>query len=217
MLTWNRIDTVLLDMDGTLLDLNYDHQFWHEHVPLRLAEKSGSTVEAARLALAERYRRVEGTLDWYCVDYWSRELGLDIAQLKGEIQHLIAVHPHAVDFLTAVRSLGKRVMLVTNAHGKALKLKLGCTGIESHFDGIVCSHDFGAPKEDSRFWERLQQRHPFDKTSTLFVDDSLPVLRAAKSYGIAHLRAVRRPSSTAPNKDVGEFAAIDDFRDIMPK
>ena len=217
MLAWDRIDTVLLDMDGTLLDLHYDHHFWHEHVPLRLAEKSGTTVDAARLALTERYRRVEGTLDWYCVDYWSRELELDIAQLKKEIQHLIAVRPHVVDFLTALRRLRKRVLLVTNAHGKALTLKLGYTGIDRHFDDIVCSHDLGMPKEDVRFWDALQSIEPFDKASTLFVDDSLPVLRAAKAYGVAHLRAVRRPSSKAPAKDVGEFEGIDDFRDLMPK
>ena len=217
MLTWNRVNTVLLDMDGTLLDLHFDHHFWHEHVPLRLAEKCGLTLDAARADLRERYRRVEGTLDWYCVDYWSRELDIDIALLKHEVHELIAVHPHALDFLQAVRGLGKRLVLVTNAHGKAVALKIRHTGLDRHLDAIVCSHDLGLPKEDVRFWDALQNIEPFDKASTLFVDDSLPVLRAAKAYGVAHLRAVRRPSSRAPAKDVGEFEAIDDFRDLMPK
>ena len=35
------IDTVLLDMDGTLLDLHYDNHFWLEHLPQRYAELHG--------------------------------------------------------------------------------------------------------------------------------------------------------------------------------
>ncbi|MGD8938682.1 MAG: haloacid dehalogenase, partial [Gammaproteobacteria bacterium] len=38
MIDWTQIDTVLLDMDGTLLDLHFDNHFWREHVPLRYGE-----------------------------------------------------------------------------------------------------------------------------------------------------------------------------------
>ncbi len=33
MIDWDNIDTVLLDMDGTLLDLGFDNWFWQPHVP----------------------------------------------------------------------------------------------------------------------------------------------------------------------------------------
>ena len=33
MLNWSKIDTVLLDMDGTLLDLHYDSHFWLNVIP----------------------------------------------------------------------------------------------------------------------------------------------------------------------------------------
>ena len=87
MLNWSLINTVLLDMDGTLLDLHYDNHFWLEHVPRRYAEKHALSLEAAKEALRGRYRQAEGTLDWYCVDYWTRELNLDIALLKEEVDH----------------------------------------------------------------------------------------------------------------------------------
>jgi FMN phosphatase YigB (HAD superfamily) len=79
MVPWGDINTVFLDMDGTLLDLNFDNHFWLEHVPLRYAEARGLAPAAAKAELLERYRSREGTLEWYCVDHWSRELGLDIA------------------------------------------------------------------------------------------------------------------------------------------
>ena len=37
MLDWQDIHTVLLDMDGTLLDLHFDNHFWLEHLPKRYA------------------------------------------------------------------------------------------------------------------------------------------------------------------------------------
>lgn len=216
MLNWSLINTVLLDMDGTLLDLHYDNHFWLEHVPRRYAEKHALSLEAAKEALRGRYRQAEGTLDWYCVDYWTRELNLDIALLKEEVDHLIGVHPHVIDFLDAVRARGKRLVLVTNAHGKSLNIKFRRTRLNGHFDAVVCAHDLGLPKEHLAFWEKMQAVEPFTKETALLVDDSLPVLRSARNYGIAQLLAVRNPDSKLPEKDVGEFAAIRSFREILP-
>ena len=216
MINWTDIDTVLLDMDGTLLDLHYDNHFWLEHVPQRYAERHRLTLSAAKEALRGRYRKVEGTLDWYCVDYWTRELDLDIALLKEEVDHLIGMHPHVIDFLDAVRARGKRLVLVTNAHGKSINIKFRRTRLNGHFDRVVCAHDLGLPKEQPGFWDKMQAIEPFHKEKALLIDDSLPVLRAARHYGIGQLLAVRNPDSKLPEKDVGEFAALRSFADILP-
>lgn len=215
-LDWNRIHSVFLDMDGTLLDLHFDNHFWQSHVPRRYAELHGLSDEAAQAALAPRYDKVAGTMNWYCVDYWSRELRLDIARLKDEVSHLIAVHPHVEEFLVALRKAGKRVVLVTNAHHKSLALKMRHTRLDHHFDGVICAHDIGVPKEDPGFWEKLQVVEPFQAEATLLIDDSLSVLRSAQRYGIGQLLAVYRPDTRLPDKNVEEFAAIRDFRDILP-
>jgi putative hydrolase of the HAD superfamily len=216
MVPWGDINTVFLDMDGTLLDLSFDNHFWLEHVPQRYAEARGLEPTAARAELLERYRSREGTLEWYCIDHWSRELGLDIALLKEEVHHLIAVHPHVVDFLEAVRGAGKRMVLVTNAHQKAIALKMQKTELAGHFDRIVCAHELGLPKEQVGFWARLHAVEPFMREHTLFVDDSTGVLRAARDYGIRHLCAVLRPDTQEPERTVTEFAAIRDFSELMP-
>ncbi len=216
MLDWNTIDTVLLDMDGTLLDLNFDNYFWQEHVPIRYAEKHSLEVYEAKNTLVPRFREAEGTMDWYCVDYWSRILGLDIAMLKAEVDHLIAIHPYVIDFLSALKQRNIRRVLVTNAHQKSLMLKLERTHLQQHLDQIICAHDFGLPKEDPDFWSRLEEKVIFDQQRTLLVDDSLPVLRSAQEYGISQLLAIRKPDSRNPEKDVEEFQAIYNFSDIMP-
>lgn len=216
MVAWNETETLLLDLDGTLLDLHYDNHFWLEHVPRRYAEKHGLAFDVARQELLARYKRVEGTLEWYCVDYWTRELGLDIPQLKEEVDHLIAVHPHVLEFLEAVRARRKRIVLVTNAHGKALAIKFRRTRLKGHFDAVVCAHDLGLPKEQPAFWEKMHGALPFDKDTALLIDDSLPVLRSARAYGIRQLFAVSKPDSKQPEKERSEFPAIRSFREIMP-
>jgi len=216
MINWNNIESVFLDMDGTLLDLHFDNHFWREHVPQRYAQRHGLDLEAAKAQLFPRFGAVEGTIDWYCVDYWSRELELDIPSLKRELHHLISVHPYVVEFLDAIRQQDKRVVLVTNAHQKSLHLKMECTQLSGHFNAVICTHEFGIPKEDSSFWPQLQIREPFDPKRTLLVDDSVPVLQAAKGYGISHLLAVRRPDTKGPVREISEFPAIESFQDIMP-
>jgi putative hydrolase of the HAD superfamily len=216
MLPWHEIDHVLLDMDGTLLDLHFDNHFWLEYVPRSYAQRHGMSLEAAKAVLFPKFRAAEGTMAWYCVDHWSRELDLDIAGLKGEIRHLIAVHEHVIGFLDAVRQADKRVVLVTNAHAKSLALKMECTCLESHFDALVCAHDLGYPKEDPRFWPELEKREPFSRERTLFVDDSLPVLRSAAGFGIRHLLAIRRPDSRGPLREVDEFPSVENFAGLWP-
>ena len=216
MIDWTQIDTVFLDMDGTLLDLHFDNHFWLEHVPRRYAERRGLEPEQAQRELIEKYRSIEGTLDWYCVDRWSRELGLDIALLKEEVDHLIAVHPHVMEFLEALARAGKRRVLVTNAHQKSIALKMERTRLSGHLERIVCAHDLGLPKEDPGFWQRLHDIEPFDPERTLFVDDSLSVLESARSYGFRWLLAVLQPDSRKPQKEAGGFAAIRDFSELTP-
>lgn len=216
MITWQHIDTVLLDMDGTLLDLNFDNHFWQEFVPLRYAELHGLALDEAKRQLAPRFKVMEGQLEWYCLDYWSKALQLNIAGLKQELAGLIAVHPHVTEFLDAVRNSGRRLLLVTNAHRDSLNLKMEKTCLHSFFDAIICAHDYGFAKEQQGFWQTLQNQHVFAPDRTLLVDDSLAVLRSAQTFGIAHLVSISKPDSQVPNRVITEFAAVEDFRALMP-
>lgn len=214
MVEWREIDTVLLDMDGTLLDLHFDNHFWLEYVPQQFAVARGIDLETAKQDLYTRYQSRLGTLEWYCIDHWSRELGLDIALLKEEVDHLIKVHPHVVDFLDLLMCLGKRRVLVTNAHQRTLALKMEKTRLAGFFDQIISSHQLGLPKEHPEFWHRLQNICTFNKQRTLFVDDSQSVLDSAREYGIRWLLAVLCPDSKGPLREAAGYPAIRDFSEI---
>lgn len=216
MLDWNAIDTVLLDMDGTLLDLHYDNYFWSQHVPRRFAEIHARDEQESRVQLQAQFAEARGTLSWYCVDYWSQQLQLDIPALKQEIEHMISVRPHVEEFLGRLQRSDKRVLLVTNAHRSALDIKLAKTGIGHWFDEIVVSHDLLAAKEQPAFWQRLQVLHPFQAERTLLIDDTEPVLEAARQYGIAHLLTLLQPDSKLQKRLDTRFPGIHHFDEIMP-
>jgi putative hydrolase of the HAD superfamily len=213
---WSTIDNVLLDMDGTILDLEFDHRFWLELVPAQYAAANAMTVEAAKAHLRPKFAAREGTLDWYCLDYWARELALDLLTLKRAERGTVRWVPQAEHFLRRVRGARKRLALVTNAHPATLALKDEALDFRGHFDAIYSSHPFGTPKETSRFWDLLTEQEPFDPKRTLFVDDSLPVLRAARAHGIAWIYAVLRPDSTRPARVIDEFPSIDTLQDLPP-
>ncbi len=214
-LLWDAIDTVLLDMDGTLLDKYFDDFFWEKYVPKIYARQHQLTAETAEKELLAKYRSVENTLQWTDLNYWSKRLGLDIPQLKKDIKHLINVHDHVDSFLRYVRSSGKKLCLITNAHSKTLEIKLEKTGIDRFFDTIICSEEVGEAKEQVAFWHKLENMLSFDKNRCLFADDTEKVLRSADAYGIKYLIHIAKPSSMLPVKYSAEYASIKDFSELM--
>lgn len=212
---WSGVDKVLLDMDGTILDLAYDNYFWNHVVPERYARARGMSFEEAQAELRPRFIAIMHTLPWYSVDYWSEQTGLDLAALKREIRERIMPLTGAVEFLHAVRNSGRELWLVTNAHVHSWALKLEHTGLEPLFDRIVSSHDYDAPKEEAAFWQRLQGAHRFDPARALFADDNLPVLRAARAFGIGELVAIRHPDTTQPTRVIDEFPSVERLGELL--
>jgi 5'-nucleotidase len=212
---WSAIDTVLLDMDGTLLDLRFDNWFWQELIPRRYAAANGLELEETQVLLAPKFTEVRGTLQWYCIEYWTRELGLDIGSIKREALARVSFLPGAEEFLARLRDSGKRVALVTNAHPRTLGLKNERVALTRYFDACYSTHLFAYPKEDAEFWPRLAAEEKFQPQRTLFVDDSVAVLNAARDFGIGWLRAVRRPDSGLPPQPTGDYAAVDRIADLM--
>lgn len=209
------IKYVLLDMDGTLLDLYFDDYFWGHLVPEKYAEKHDMSFGAAKDFLYATYKSHERTLNWCDIDFWSRELHLDIPALKEQIRHLIEVHPHVIEFLELMREQNKKIFLLTNAHYKTVKIKFNKTQIGKYFDSVLCSFNVGHPKEDIDFWHKAQKKLGFDKEHSLFIDDTEDVMVTAKEYGIKYLLFKAKASSKADPKKTDHFLTIHDFRELM--
>lgn len=218
MIDFADIDTVLLDMDGTLLDLRFDNVFWNELLPAHYAEQHGQSALEARARITSHIARVRQHLDFYCVDAWSRFVGFDVgAQLHAKLAHLIAYRPHAQSFVAQMIAMNKDVRLVTNAHRASIDVKHRVTGIVGDLPYVYSSHDFGHAKETDAFWQTLHTLHPFTAARTLLIDDNETVLDAGARFGIAHTIAITAPDSGKAAKHSERHRGVAHFVELLPQ
>lgn len=208
-------ETLMLDMDGTVLDLAYDNYVWKQLVPEHYARATGMSIDDARSRLYAKYRAIQGDIQWYCLDHWSERLGLDVLELHRGVNHRIDYLPGARDFLLALRERDVRVLLVTNSHPDTLALKDEVTGLVEYFDAIYTSHQFGYAKECQDFWQALREEEGFAVESTLFVDDNQAVLRSADTYGVRMLVEISQPDTSEPARETSAYTGVTGVANLL--
>ncbi len=201
-------------MDGTLLDLHYDNTVWNRIVPEAYASQTGMAPEAAAEHLLAHMREVQGTIDFYCFDYWREFTGLDLVELHRQVTHLVQYRPGALAFLRWLRDTHHQVVIATNAHWDSVAVKSSSIDIAAEVDLMISSHDYKAPKESQPFWQALQDDIAFDPQRAFFADDNQPVLDSAAEFGVAHLRCIHTPDSKRPYRQDLNYPAFDHFADI---
>jgi HAD superfamily hydrolase (TIGR01509 family) len=208
-INWTDIDTILLDMDGTVLDLAFDNYFWLELLPQHVADKRGISLVAAREQMRAHTARTLGSLQWYCIDHWSEQLDLDVAAIKRASRHRIGYLPGALEFLLRARRSPLRVVIVTNAHPRTLAIKLSQTHLDRHVDAVYSSHEFGHPKESADFWPRFGSAAALRLERSVLIDDSAAVVAAARNQGLGGVLAITRPDSSQPQRNLSDGPAIE--------
>ncbi len=212
---WAKIDTVLLDMDGTLIDKHHDDFFWEELVPKCYAEKNNISQLEAKERLRRIYKTKENTKKWADFDYWSERLGINLWLLKDECRHTVKLHPHTVRFLKFLKRRRKKVYLVTAASRKDINFKLEHVGIFEYFDGIFSEIEIGSSKKEKMFWGKVQKKIKYEKSRTMLADDDETIMRMARSHGIRWLVIKSKSSSKKPHQISKEFFCVRHFDDIL--
>lgn len=214
-IVFDEIETILLDMDGTILDKYYDDYFWEIYVPEKYSLKKNISFQEAQKILFAMYKAEEGTLNWTDIDFWSKKTELDILSLKKELEELISPHPDSEEFLKTVISSGKKIHLVTNAHNKVMELKLNKTGFYKYFNSCITSFDIGFPKENIKFWEKFKVEYKINPENTLFIDDTEEILYTAWIFGIKYpvLRGISSSKSNPKKSD--NFLTIRSLTELL--
>lgn len=211
---WPDIECIVLDMDGTLLDLNFDNRVWNDRLPRSYAAVSRLDYASAYRCIRQTLDDARGTLAFYCLDHWSRVFGIDLHDIEGELARFIRIRPGVDAFLADARARGLHLVLATNAHPQSLARKLARTRIGDAFDVVVSAHDFGHPKEHDQFWQRLSASTGVKPQTALFIDDNPAVLDAARRRGIRHLFGIAHPDSHGPRVRLADYHCLESFKEL---
>ena len=211
---WEEIDTILLDMDGTLLDLNFDNYVWNEALPAAYANKHSLNLESARASLIGHMREIQGTISFYSFDYWTRYTELDIIELHRNYAHLVEFRPGARSFLKWAKQAQKTTIIATNAHPDSIMVKDEVCGVSSLVDYVVSSHHYDSPKETSEFWQRLKEEYNLNEKKCLFIDDNAPVLESSEKFGVAYNLIISKPDSNKPTKTNLNYPSFNHYAEI---
>ena len=214
---WSVIDTLLVDMDGTILDLHFDDYFWQTYLPEHYSKHYDGEIQGLLDFIKHNLETTGGELNWYCPIYWSELLKLDILLLKEKVKNLLSLREDAIHFLKVCRKNNKRLILVTNAHPEVIAFKNKVVPFLHYFDKVVSSHDIGVVKESLDFWDRLNKKLQLNFNRCAFIDDSYPVLLAAKKYGVKNLFCVAQPNSKKIRKNSSELPILNHFSDVISK
>ena len=214
-LDWDSIDTVLLDMDGTLLDLNFDFYFWTEHLPQKYSQIHNANINEVTDYIAHRLAEKQGQLEWYCTDYWSQQFQLNIIAAQTEIKHLISERAQVIEFLKTLGAMKKKRILITNSDRPSIALKFSNCALEPLLDQVISSHDYQAAKEQQQFWQQLQTDIDFNPQTALFIDDSEAVLDSAQQFGIKQLLSIKQPISTQLRELDSKYPMVENFLPLL--
>ena len=214
-LDWHSVDDVLLDMDGTLLDRDFDNFFFEEELPRRYAALHRLSEQAAREKLFALYRSVEGELAWTDLHYWTKTTGIDVVALTQELSGRICYLPGVEAFLGAVRAKRKRMTVLTNAHADGVTIKCRKTGVDKQVDRIVNAFEVGCLKMRPDYWPACQKLVGFEPGRALYIDDDEACLAAAQAFGIRHIYHSVRSSTKLPPHPSSRYTPIENLQDLI--
>ena len=122
---------------------------------------------------------------------------------RCSLRHL-RLYDGARELLDALRANGQRVWLLSNAQRIFTACELRQLGLESCFDGIYLSSDYGVKKPDPRFFRRLlAERNIRPESAVMVGNDGACDIRGAQAVGLAtvYVRSAISPREPLPAAD----------------
>jgi pyrophosphatase PpaX len=194
-------DTVLFDLDGTLIDSvqlileSYRHTLASHGIPPRTDEewlRGVGTPLAAQFAPWQDDRgTMEGMIDTY------RQYNL------ANHDRMVREFPGVVEMVRAVRAQGLKTGLVTSKARTGALRGLRLVGLEDAMDVLVCADEVGNAKPHPEPVEKAVRLLAADPGTTLFVGDSIHDLNSGRAAGVRTAAVLWGPFSRlhlAPGK-----------------
>lgn len=235
---------LIFDLYGTLVDIHTEENgsVWEKtalYFGYYGAVYSGAELEKAfREALARRQAQAGQSYECFPdipfeqvmaelfrekgVAETGEALGFHAAQVFRVCStEYLRLYPHVLESLAALRAKGCRLWLLSNAQRVFTAYELRALGLESCFDGIYISSDYGCRKPDGRFFRALPEERGLRPENCLMIgNDRQTDIAGAAAAGMDtfYLHTALTPADQAPAQadNPMEFEG-DDWSALLPR
>lgn len=177
-----KIDLILFDLDGTLVDSSQDiaNAVNYSLNEMGLRQKSVEEVTSyIGSGVEELIRRTLGQENRQLFD---DTLAIFIKYYKNHFVDSSVLYPNVKETLEHFKN--KKKSIVTNRHRESAELTLKTFGINEYFNGIVGGDDLGCIKPSSCPLNSMINRLSADKNNTIIVGDMDVDVLAGKNAGV---------------------------------
>jgi len=186
---------ILLDIDGVILDQNFDNLFWMEWLPEAVAHNKGISLNDAKKDIYKTSKELYGTLPWYELRFWEDRYETNLIAIAEKNKSYAMFIDGAHEALQFIASLDKKVFFLTNCDSRLLKVKSSQVPLLNFADNWISSVDIGVVKEDQKFWKIALEKLNIQPSKSIFFDDNINIVNAATKYGIKKSVHVTEPTN----------------------
>ena len=208
MTKFNSTTAILSDLDGVILDLNYDMKFWQDWLPDALALSSGKTRSEIKAELVAMMKNQEASLNWYDLNYWDEYFKVDCLEIIKAQEERCSFLDGSVDALNKFAALPNPKYILTNGDPRLFDFKSESANFLDYFDSHLCSMQVGYAKEQKEFWSLASQYLKLDLKNSIFIDDNFKVVTSAVKAGVGQVYWINKGRSKVLSNGVITYPTL---------
>ena len=211
MVKLNSTTAILSDLDGVILNLDYDIKFWESWLPEHVANQSNQNLEEIKIKIQAEIDTQRGTLNFYDLNYWDDLLNVDCMEIIREQEEKCSFLEGSYEALQRLSTLKNPKYILTNGDPRIQEYKAETQNFLEFFNSIFYSMHVGYPKESKEFWTLARHNLNLDFEDTIFIDDDLKVVTAAAKAGIKQVAWITPGKNRILQNRVETFASLADL------
>jgi pyrophosphatase PpaX len=186
-----KLDTILFDLDGTLIDSvrlildSYHHALASHGLPPRTDEEWLRGVGTPLAVQLAEWRDDHGTLEALIASY--REYNLK------HHDRMVTVYPEVVETIESLKADGLATGLVTSKNRQGALRGLALARLEQLMDVMVCADEVDNPKPHPEPVEKAVALLGANPATTLYVGDSIHDMVSGRAAGVRTAAALWGP------------------------
>lgn len=208
MTKFNSTTAILSDLDGVILDLNYDMKFWQDWLPDALTLSSGKTRSDIKAELVAMMKNQEASLNWYDLNYWDEYFKVDCLEIIKAQEERCSFLNGSVDALNKFAALPNPKYILTNGDPRLFDFKSESANFLDYFDSHLCSMHVGYAKEQKEFWSLASQYLKLDLKNSIFIDDNFKVVTSAVKAGVGQVYWINKGRSKVLSNGVITYPTL---------